>query len=326
MERLNIRVSEFAHKESKYPTRSINLWTWLLGENEYAVTVKRLRKTNDNDERNSLKSILPAITPSGLFSKRCANCLIEPANLICIDIDGKDNPSISDMEELKIGLGKLPYIMYCGLSASGKGLFCIIPYDDCKKHKLYFYSLEQEFKSMGIVVDSSCSDICRLRFYSYDGHPYVNPDAEKYVCTLEKSNVIRSKFHQQTKIKDSSEPTRKETHKELSIEEALLQPTNLDLVSGITLSKTQKVERLLKLVIEKQIDITVSYSDWIAICYIIKNLLGDKGIELFHQVCSFYPNYDFEEVEKLYLSAVKDKYYYNTDRLFEIAAKYGVNE
>ena len=46
---------------------------------------------------------------------------------------------------------------------------------------------------MGIVVDSSCSDICRLRFYSYDEHPYVNFDAEVYTRTLDKSSTIHLK-------------------------------------------------------------------------------------------------------------------------------------
>ena len=84
---------------------------------------------------------------------------------ICIDIDGKDNPSISDMEEFKKKLSKLPYMMYCGLSASGKGLFCIIPYKDYRNHKLHFNALEQEFKDMGRTILFVSHDLSSISRY-----------------------------------------------------------------------------------------------------------------------------------------------------------------
>ena len=314
----------FSHRLSTTPIKTINLWEWLLLVNKYTPYINDIRASSNEEERKFLKSKLPAITPSGVFSKRKADCLVEPTNLICIDIDGKDNPSISDMEELKKKLSKLSYIMYCGLSASGKGLFCIIPYKDYRNHKLHFNALEQEFKDMGIVVDSSCSDIGRLRFYSYDEYPYANPDAEIYTRTLEKVPEIRqSRFHQKTDIVHNSNQTHQNIDKNtMSLEEFFLSPTNMDYASATPLSKTQKVERLLKRVIEEKKDITLIQKDWIAICCIIKNLFGDEGRELFHQVSSFYPKYDYDEADDEY-SKDRSKYLYNTDRLFEIAAKYG---
>lgn len=314
----------FSHRLSTTPIKTINLWEWLLLENKYTPYINDIRASSNEEERKFLKSKLPAITPSGVFSKRKADCLVEPTNLICIDIDGKDNPSISDMEELKKKLSKLSYIMYCGLSASGKGLFCIIPYKDYRNHKLHFNALEQEFKDMGIVVDSSCSDIGRLRFYSYDEYPYANPDAEIYTRTLEKVPEIRqSRFHQKTDIVHNSNQTHQNIDKNtMSLEEFFLSPTNMDYASATPLSKTQKVERLLKRVIEEKKDITLIQKDWIAVCCIIKNLFGDEGRELFHQVSSFYPKYDYDEADDEY-SKDRSKYLYNTDRLFEIAAKYG---
>ena len=314
----------FSHRLSTTPIKTINLWEWLLLENKYTPYINDIRASSNEEERKFFKSKLPAITPSGVFSKRKADCLVEPTNLICIDIDGKDNPSISDMEELKKKLSKLSYIMYCGLSASGKGLFCIIPYKDYRNHKLHFNALEQEFKDMGIVVDSSCSDIGRLRFYSYDEYPYANPDAEIYTRTLEKVPEIKqSRFHQKTDIVHNSNQTHQNIDKNtMSLEEFFLSPTNMDYASATPLSKTQKVERLLKRVIEEKKDITLIQKDWIAICCIIKNLFGDEGRELFHQVSSFYPKYDYDEADDEY-SKDRSKYLYNTDRLFEIAAKYG---
>lgn len=323
---LKINVSMFSNRLSTTPIKTINLWEWLILENEYTPYINDIRSSSNEEERKFLKSKLPAITPSGVFSKRKADCLKEAANIICIDIDGKDNPSISDMEELKKKLSRLPYIMYCGLSASGNGLFCIIPYSDFNKHKLHFNALEQEFKNIGIVVDSSCSDIGRLRFYSHDIKPYVNPDAKVYSRALEKSSEMKqSKPHQKIDIECSSIQTLQAIDENtMSLEEFLLLPSNLDYASATPLSKTQRVERLLNKVIDKQIDITLIYNDWIAICYIIRNLFNEEGRILFHQVSSFYPNYDFDETDHEYSSKKKNEYLYNTDRLFEIAAKYGL--
>lgn len=323
-----VGISYFKSRQSSTPVATINLWEWLLLRNEFTPLVLRLRATKDKDERQRLKAMLPAITPSGVFHRRNADSLIAPSNLICIDIDGKDNPSISDMEELKARLAKLPYVMYCGLSASGTGLFCIIPYEDYRKHRLYFHALEQDFRDMGIVVDSHCSDICRLRFYSYDEHPYVNPDAEVYTKTLEKPSAMRSRPHHKPSASVRESPDNEVT-KSLSMEsmeEMLLRPSNLDFVSATPLSKTQMAERLLNLVIERQIDITEKYRDWFIICCIIKNLFGEKGAELFHKVSSFYPDYDYEEAENLFQKTDSSRYRYNSDRLFEIAAKYGIHK
>ena len=320
----NLEVSIFRCKKNKASVKTVDIREWLLQRNEYTLIVEKLRETDDDDERKCLKSSLPAITVSGVFSKRRADCLLRPSNLICIDIDGKDNPSISDMEVLKASLAKLSYVMYCGLSASGNGLFCIIPYDDFGKHKLYFNALQQEFKEMGIIIDSSCSDICRLRFYSYDKHPYVNWNAEVYTHTLEKSNTtLKAK---EVIPKNSSDwQTSNETLITFSIEESLLQSSNLDFANATPLSKTEEMERLLDLVIERKIDITQIYNDWIKIGLVIKNLFGEKGLDLFLKVSSFYPNYSQEEAESKYLELNEKRYRVNTQSLFDIAAKYGIH-
>ena len=253
--------------KNKAPVKTVDIREWLLQRNEYTPIVEKLRETDDEEKRKYLKSSLPAITVSGVFSKRRADSLIRPSNLICIDIDGKDNPSISDMEKFKKRLAELPYVMYCGLSASGKGAFC---------------------------------NICRLRFYSYDEHPYVNWDAEVYTHTMEKTNIAHLKSKEVFSKRSSDIQISNENPRALSIEEALLQPSSLDFASATPLSKTEEAERLLNLVIERQIDITPIFNDWIKIGLVIKNLFGDKGLDLFLKVSSFHPKYSQEEAESKY--------------------------
>lgn len=90
------------------------------------------------------------------------------------------------------------------------------------------------------------------------------------------------------------------------------------------MSKIQEVERLLNLVIERQVDITPIYNDWIRIGLVIKNLFEDKGLDLFLKVSSFYPNYTQEEAENKYFELDERKYRVNSQSLFDIAAKYGI--
>ena len=154
-----IKVSMFESAQSRYASGVVNLWDWLFLEDYRTVLIKELRNESDSMKRRELKELLPAITVSCVCSERRTEKNYEYTNLICIDIDGKDNPSISNIEDLKIKLGELPYIMYCGLSASGNGLFCIIPYADPTNHKNVFESIKNDFEEMGIIIDKSCGAI-----------------------------------------------------------------------------------------------------------------------------------------------------------------------
>ena len=315
-----IKVSMFESAQNRYASGVVNLWDWLFLEDYRTVLIKELRNESDLMKRRELKELLPAITVSCVCSERRTEKIYEYTNLICIDIDGKDNPSISNIEDLKIKLGELPYIMYCGLSASGKGLFCIVPYADDAEHRGVFKSLECDFEKMGINIDKSCIDECRLRFYSYDENPYINRNAENYTYDVYSSNTLENKHKQKKSYK--TKPPKPQTLLIPNVIETFLRPNNLVLESGTPLTKKQKVERLLNEITRNQVDITYYYDDWIAIGNIIKNMFGEEGRALFHKVSSFYPNYDYDETDREYSAMIIGRYRYNSDRLFEIAAEY----
>ena len=316
-----IKVSMFESAQNRYASGVVNLWDWLFLEDYRTVLIKELRNESDLMKRRELKELLPAITVSCVCSERRTEKIYEYTNLICIDIDGKDNPSISNIEDLKIKLGELPYIMYCGLSASGNGLFCIIPYADPTNHKNVFEAIKNDFEEMGIIIDKSCGDICRLRFLSHDTQPYVNKHAEVYTSKPKtKSNAVEYIYKPKQKYK--TKPPKPRTLLIPNAIETFLLPNNFVLESATPLTKKQKVERLLNEITRNQVDITYYYDDWIAIGNIIKNMFGEEGRALFHKVSSFYPNYDYDETDREYSAMIIGRYRYNSDRLFEIAAEY----
>ena len=320
-----IKVSLFKNKEAYSAVGEVDLLEWLSSFNMYSEVIKVLRKSNDESEKRRLKELLPAVTVSCICSNRKKDKIINYTNLICIDIDGKDNPSISNMEELKTTLGKFPYIMYCSLSASGKGVFCIIRYVDWHNHKEHFYALEEDFRQMGIVVDSSCSDIFRLRFYSYDPKPYINMNAEIYKKVLVKRTIQKV---QREKVVMQAPNSRGQTiltqpMERLSVENELLRPSNLDSMRLVPpINKTKEVQCILNYVIANEIDITAIYNDWFVIGNIVKSIYKNNGLEMFHKVSRFYPNYSKDETDNLYAYIETANYHYTYERIREIAARY----
>lgn len=124
------------------------------------------------------------------WRKSVSHTTIQHSGLICVDIDAKDNPDILDWEILKQDLSVLPQIVYCALSVSGKGLFLVIPLRYPEKHLQQFHQLQIDFRKMGIMIDSACSDITRLRCLSYDEHPIINENATLYEGVyVEKTNI-----------------------------------------------------------------------------------------------------------------------------------------
>ena len=320
---INFIVSVYENYYSKNPMGKVNLLEWFTLENEFTPMVEIIRSTSDKEKRNQLKASLPAITPCGIFSVRKADKLISHSGIICIDIDGKDNPDVLNFEELKSVLSENIHVLFCGLSVSGNGLFCFIQIAYPEKHKEHFYSLQEDFKTIGIVIDKSCSDVSRLRGYSFDKNPYINYDAEVYYSTLESSlNVSERKPRIQTNhITKSNDVESLLDKKDLS--NLFLKPTQ-GYVQVKSESKSDIVRNILNKVISCEVDITENYDDWFKICCIIKNLYGEDGRILFQNVSKFYPGYCSKVVDRMYSSIKQGEFLYNSDILIEIVNRYKI--
>ena len=73
------------------------------------------------------------------------------------------------------------------------------------------------------------------------------------------------------------------------------------------------------------IDITASYSDWLAIAFALVSELGEDGRELFHRLSRFYPGYDPAEADRQYSVCLRDgSREISIASLFSIAKAHGI--
>ena len=242
---------------------------------EYKDDILRLRAVFDKEKRNALKRSLPQATISGVFSPtRAKNNLSQHSGLICVDIDAKDNPDILDWETLKQDLSVLPQIAYCALSVSGKGLFLVIPLRYPEKHLQQFRQLQIDFRKMGIMIDSACSDITRLRCLSYDEHPIINENA-----TLYEGVYVE-------KPKHKSFPT-------------------CFIYEGENTSA--EVVVCCRKIHQCGIDITASYDDWLKVGCALATL-GESGRSLFHICSRQNAKYNATKTDKMFTDLLRRNY------------------
>ena len=259
---------------------------------EYKDDILRLRAVFDKEKRNALKRSLPQATISGVFSPtRAKNNLSQHSGLICVDIDAKDNPDILDWETLKQDLSVLPQIAYCALSVSGKGLFLVIPLRYPEKHLQQFRQLQIDFRKMGIMIDSACSDITRLRCLSYDEHPIINENA-----TLYEGVYVE-------KPKHKSFPTC-----------FIYEGENTSAEVAVYCRKIQQCG----------IDITASYDDWLKVgC--ASATLGESGRSLFHICSRQNAKYNAAKTDKMFTDLLRRNYQQvNIGTFFWMCKQYGI--
>lgn len=164
-----------------YPSKNITLkdaYRYLTGPWGRAAT-ERLRCIEDPSQRRAFKSAnFDYITPSGTFTVRGKNYLVQHSGLLCIDFD-----HVEDVETLFRKLLDDEYFETQLLfrSPSGQGLKWIIPIDLVKaSHEDYFDSVATYCeKTYGITPDRQCRDVGRACFLPYDPNAYLNEERRR---------------------------------------------------------------------------------------------------------------------------------------------------
>lgn len=267
-----IEVSLFDGYREARPSQTVSLLDFVLNSTckERILEIRRCEKPK---YRSVLKSRLPAVTPSGIFEKRSKACLIRHSGVICVDIDGKENPTVTDFEALKSEFKNLAGCFYAGVSASGQGVFLLVRIATPEAHVAHFRALSARLATRGIVVDKACKDITRLRGASYDPLPFLNLDAGVFTETIEtvvsKPTIMRNDPPKPSlPIQSSSESTRQA-------------------IAGLV----QRIERT-------RTDLTDRYTDWFAIGCSLAAEFGEDGRAYYHAVSRQSLKYDYKECDR----------------------------
>ena len=264
---LDTTVSYFANYYDKIP-KQVNLFGYLQNPT-HLRDIRNYRQAGKGEVRKAIKSRLPCITPSGIFSGRNNDDLVQHSGLICMDIDAKDNPQITDWERAKGHIAQARFAAYISLSVSGEGLFVLVPVLYPERHKGHFLALAEVFERAGYHIDPSCGNVARLRGCSYDPHPYINTKAEPFAKYVEDTETTNR----------SSNP----------------------------LVTNRNVERLIEQIEQTRTDITAEYRDWLKTGYALAAEFGEAGREYYHRVCRFYPGYDRDECDEQYRKCLNNR-------------------
>ena len=165
-----MNISVFKTAMDTAPDKNISFYTFLdqvrYGEWEDLVHEVRTGKRE--------KKTMPAVTPSGTFTKRNAESIDQHSNIISIDIDIKDNED-ANIEALK----QDPYTWAVHHSIGGRGWVAYFKIDAAKHLQAYF-GLEKYLADFyKVVADKSCKDVSRLRYVSFDPHLYKKDQEPK---------------------------------------------------------------------------------------------------------------------------------------------------
>lgn len=272
----DVKCSVYRSAKDRIGTGDITIAEFLLGE-RWKEPVLRLREmvaeygpleAKKHEDYKLTKQQLPGATLSGLFSRRKGDCLIQHTGFVAIDIDLGDNTSIGNFGTILRTLRHRAEVAMYMRSCSGTGYFALIPLAFPEHHKEQFRALQKEYAAMGIVLDNACSDITRIRFASYDEHPYVNEQAIPYMGVDLGSQTLAPR--------------------------AAVYGGHVDSMD----SKVQAVETLVSKLEMHHIDITDSYNDWYRIGFALANLPNPIGRQMFHRVSAICKKYNPQECDK----------------------------
>lgn len=272
----DVKCSVYRSAKDRIGTGDMTIAEFLLGE-RWKEPVLRLRdmvaeygplEAKKHEDYKLTKQQLPGATLSGLFSRRKGDCLIQHTGFVAIDIDLGDNTSIGNFGTILRTLRHRAEVAMYMRSCSGTGYFALIPLAYPEHHKEQFRALQKEYAAMGIVLDNACSDITRIRFASYDEHPYVNEQAIPYMGVDLGSQTLAPR--------------------------AAVYGGHVDSMD----SKVQAVETLVSRLEMHHIDITDSYNDWYRIGFALANLPNPIGRQMFHRVSAICKKYNPQECDK----------------------------
>jgi hypothetical protein len=281
--------------------------------------------SNEKEYKEYRKLNIPMFTPSASFTLKHTHkleYLEDFNNLICVDIDFKDNPTLS-LSEMKERTNSLDFVCYSNVSVGGKGIFALIcldcEHDTKSPDKLkeeflqYFNALQADFRKIGIVIDNTCKDITRTRFASYSNneehikeYAFVYDTKYKVPPIPEISNVPKAL------------PT-PETKEVFTDEQINVLKKSIKIVGR---TDTEKFKNVMKDIEENNINIIRNNTDRLHVLSAILKLYGEHGLEFWLQIRKAKKDFDPEKESKKYKEEYKSekykKYNFNFGTIFDL--------
>lgn len=180
------KISLFTSAKSNIPESQITIEDFLsyVKFGKWRLQIEVVRNEPDKDKRRKLKEeAVPAITASGVFSKRNQDSLLQHSGYICVDLD-----NFTD----KTSLLSDPYTHALFTSVSGGGLAVLVKINPVKHKESFKWLQEYYFKTYGIVCDPAPSNHASLRFVSWDPECFVNEKSKTAKVVSDKPKKVKS--------------------------------------------------------------------------------------------------------------------------------------
>lgn len=256
----------------------------MLGRNckDEIEAVRQIDRTTHESEYRQAKAKVLSYTPSCVCQGETAKEVKEINPLIAVDIDAKENEGVT-LEEMRTKINSLPFVMYSSLSVGGKGMYALIPIKEANKNdfKSVFNALNEDFKALGLTLDSSCINVNRERYISYDDNEYWNTKAEIYTKKISIPTQVNT-----TLLRGGDNANKPLTAREFS-----------------------KVKSMVEDIKENHLQLTKNHTDTLMLANCLSNILGEEGRQLLHIIRQQRSGYDEYKTDRTF----DDMLYNNED-------------
>ena len=200
LERVNYIKSNMAYVTVEEIVNLIKTGNIVLHDNEFGdytlrQAIEHIRSLKTHAEQQQWKlRLLPAVAYNGEFSEVNRNGLIQYSDITALDFD--DIHSRDEMCHLWRRLVKTPCVCCVFVTPSERGLKALVLHDntDPAMHGDLYEQLLQKFNVAS--KDTSCKDLARRNYLSYDPDIWTNPNPVPYhyVPTVKMAANVQNNF------------------------------------------------------------------------------------------------------------------------------------
>jgi VirE N-terminal domain/Primase C terminal 2 (PriCT-2) len=192
-----------------------------------------------------------------------------------------DYDGLENMFETKSKFIADKYVLLCFISPRGNGLKVFVEIETENNREAWLQLNQYFYEKIGLNADKSGKDVCRACFDSYDPEAFLN-----------EKNII---FQMELPVAVKQIPSKP--------------------------SDFEKVKSIVEKFVEKGIDITMVYQDWVNTGFALATL-GEAGRELYYALSKVNSNYNDEESNKKFNECLKNGHFTNAAFLFAKAKEY----